>query len=240
MDFLNSMLNYFSKAKPINNNSIEYSSGLFLDVYKPNDNKKHPVVICLHGGKFESGDKKDPNLLNYIKTLVNNNYICVAPNYSLTKNQNIPLLSQLSAFQKASDDVANVFRWVIKNYTEYNFDISKIFVMGESAGAHIAIGLNVGKYDDIRPKGCISLWGGAIFTTYLFDKTDSPMMFVHGLKDKTIGASYLDTLAMSILCKNRFIPYELYLIPNSGHGCWSAKINGKTIGEVSVEFLNNH
>lgn len=102
-----------------------------LDVYcKDFDNsKKRPVILYFHGGGFVAGDKKyRRGIANYFIAKVGDIFV-VNPNYRLCEKERFP------AFAK---DAANALKWVEDNAAKYGFDLDKVMVSGDSAGAHIA------------------------------------------------------------------------------------------------------
>ncbi|MBX9690761.1 MAG: alpha/beta hydrolase, partial [Cyanobacteria bacterium] len=97
-----------------------------LDVYvSRNKNKKHPVVIWIHGGGWSTGSKADTPALE----LVSRGYAAVSIDYRLSDD---------SIFPAQIEDSKEAVRWVREHGTEYGFDTAKIAVWGISAGGHLA------------------------------------------------------------------------------------------------------
>jgi acetyl esterase/lipase len=98
-----------------------------LDVYAPADAKNLPVVVWIHGGGWRRGDKSairgKPELFN------SRGMVLVSINYRFVPEVTI---------QQQTGDVAKAIRWVHDHAKEYGGDGSSIFVMGHSAGAHLA------------------------------------------------------------------------------------------------------
>jgi len=98
-----------------------------LDIYTPVIGENCPVLIFVHGGTWIQGDKGD---LNYkAKTFTNAGWILVSVNYRLSPEVMHPVHTQ---------DVAKAIAWVYHNISDYRGDAQYIFVMGYSAGAHLA------------------------------------------------------------------------------------------------------
>ncbi len=120
-------------AKPITvsymkagaNNSRE------LDIYPAlNCNRKCPVLFYIHGGGWHRGDKK--NVGEKASYFTKKGFVFVSTNYRLadgSSNIKHPLQIQ---------DIAAALAWVFDNIQRFNGDNQKIFVMGHSAGAHLA------------------------------------------------------------------------------------------------------
>lgn len=98
-----------------------------LDIYAPADAKNSPVVVWIHGGGWRRGDKTGirgkPELFN------SRGMVLVAINYRFVPEVTI---------QEMTGDVAKAIRWVHEHAKEYGGDGESIFVMGHSAGAHLA------------------------------------------------------------------------------------------------------
>lgn len=99
-----------------------------LDIYIPDTNKIHPVIIFIHGGAFMGGDKADFQLNPALEGL-KKGYAIVSINYRL---------SQESTFPAQIHDVKAAIRWVKANASKYHFNASKIILWGASAGGHLA------------------------------------------------------------------------------------------------------
>ena len=108
---------------------VSHSSGeLLLDVFRTNDGKKRPVILCLHGGFWAKGSKKFMHPL--AEGLVEKGYVAVCSNYRLTDVASAP--AQLH-------DVFSAIRFLRKNASDYGIDPGRIGVTGSSAGGYLAV-----------------------------------------------------------------------------------------------------
>ena len=108
---------------------VTHSSGeLLLDVFRPNDSKQRPAVLCLHGGFWAKDSKKFMHPL--AEGLVKKGYVAVCSNYRLTDVAPAP--AQLY-------DVFSAIRFLRENATDYGIDPKKIGVTGSSAGGYLAV-----------------------------------------------------------------------------------------------------
>lgn len=98
-----------------------------LDIYAPAGAKDSPVVFWIHGGGWQTGDKKDVQ----IKPQVFNEkgFVFVSTNYRLLPNVDMETIIR---------DVAKAAGWVHNNIAKHGGDPKRIFVMGHSAGAQLA------------------------------------------------------------------------------------------------------
>ena len=95
-----------------------------LDVYAPAVGQNHPVVVWVHGGGWQTGDKKE--VANKPRAFVDRGFLFVSVNYRLLPDVTI---RQIAA------DVAKAIRWTHDHAKEYGGDPQMMFVAGHSAGA---------------------------------------------------------------------------------------------------------
>src|SRR5262245_34780312 len=72
-----------------------------LDVYSPKDAKNLPVVFWIHGGGWQTGDKKEVQLKP--QAFMDKGFVFVATNYRLLPNVEIATIFR---------DIAKSIRWV--------------------------------------------------------------------------------------------------------------------------------
>ena len=98
-----------------------------LDVYAPARGDNHPVVVWIHGGAWRIGDKSrvqsKPGAFN------DRGYVFVSVNYRLH-----PAVTN----KEQAGDIARAIRWVYDHVKDHGGDPERIFLMGHSAGAHLA------------------------------------------------------------------------------------------------------
>jgi arylformamidase len=104
-----------------------------LNVYMPKRGSNSPLIIWIHGGSWAYGDKEEVH--SKAEYFTSKGYVFVSVNYRLSPKVKHPVHVQ---------DVANAIMWVHANAKHYSADPNKIFLMGHSAGAHIAamVGVN--------------------------------------------------------------------------------------------------
>jgi acetyl esterase/lipase len=99
-----------------------------LDVYAPAGGKGHPVVVWVHGGGWQAGDKKDVD--KKLQAFVDKGFVLVSVNYRL--------LPDKVTIQQMAQDVAKAIRWTHDHAGDYGGDPDTMFVLGHSAGAQLA------------------------------------------------------------------------------------------------------
>jgi acetyl esterase/lipase len=100
-----------------------------LDVYVPAaaSPEPRPVVVFFYGGSWQNGDRG--NYLFVAQALTSRGYVAVLPDYRTYPE---------TAFPGFVNDAAAATRWTRDHAHEFGGDPSRLFVMGHSAGAHLA------------------------------------------------------------------------------------------------------
>ena len=101
---------------------------LKLDAYKPTGkNATQKVVIFFYGGDWQSGQKRDYRFV--AQALASRGFVAVMPDYRLWPEVQFPTFVE---------DGARAIRWTHDHVAEFGGDPEQIYLMGHSAGAHIA------------------------------------------------------------------------------------------------------
>ena len=109
--------------------SLPYGEGprRTLDVYRPAGAANAPVVVFFYGGSWQMGDKE--TYLFVAAALARHGYVTIVPDYRVYPEVRYPGFLE---------DGAHAVRWAKDNAARFGGDSKKLFVMGHSAGAHIA------------------------------------------------------------------------------------------------------
>lgn len=98
-----------------------------------------PVVVHIHGGRFEMGDHEDPASPG--EALVENGVILVRIGYRLKLAGLIPFHDDKLRHFRAADDVSLGLEWVQKNIEAFGGDPTNVTLTGQSAGANLVLWL---------------------------------------------------------------------------------------------------
>jgi acetyl esterase/lipase len=138
-----------------------------LDVFEPakGESGKRPVLVFVHGGGFITGDKSTPNSPFYDNIgqwAVHNGMIGVNITYRLAPQHQWP---------SGSDDVALAVKWVRENIAAHGGDLSRVYVMGQSAGAVHVAGYVAREFGNLGGRAPASGWkpAGALLISGLYD-----------------------------------------------------------------------
>jgi acetyl esterase/lipase len=106
-----------------------------LDVYLPKQMSPNAkVVIFFYGGSWREGSKADYRFV--AQALTSRGFIVVLPDYRLYPQVTFPAFVE---------DGASAVRWVRDNISNFGGDTNQLYLMGHSAGSHIAALLHAGR-----------------------------------------------------------------------------------------------
>ncbi len=101
---------------------------LSLDIHRPHGrSSKAPVVIFIHGGSWRRGDREDYRFVG--QRLADSGALVLVPDYRK---------APAHAFPDFMFDSARAVAWARDNAARLGGDPERIYLMGHSAGAHIA------------------------------------------------------------------------------------------------------
>ncbi|HXC10901.1 MAG TPA: alpha/beta hydrolase, partial [Steroidobacteraceae bacterium] len=213
-----------------------------LDVYVPEaaSGGSRPMVVFWHGGRWSFGDKAKYRFVG--AALAELGYVAVLPNYRLYPEV------KLAGFM---DDAAHAVRWAAAHAGEFGADADRLYLMGHSAGAHLAALVTLdARYfaaDGGAPRiaGVIGLSGPYDFLPLKeadvqdmfgppqnypqsqpinFVRPDAPpMLLIHGAKDEVVAPKNSVNLAASLRALG--VPVTLKLYPNLLHADTVAAIS---------------
>ena len=110
---------------PYINDGIEWH---MLDVYTPTSfDGTLPTVVYVHGGGWSTSDKK--HFRHFCQSIAAGGYAVFSINYRLAPEYQHP--AQLL-------DVLSAMAWVKSHAGEYRADPARVFLFGDSSGAHLA------------------------------------------------------------------------------------------------------
>lgn len=98
-----------------------------LDLYVPKDvTAPVPVIVSVHGGGWVYGTKE--TYVYYCSDLARRGFAVVNFSYRLAPRHKFPA---------ALEDTNAAFHWLLENADRYGLDASRVFAVGDSAGAHM-------------------------------------------------------------------------------------------------------
>lgn len=229
-----------------------------LDVYLPAlRNEKTRMVIIIHGGGWNSGDKADFNsyVTEFQKRL---------PGYAFA-NVNYRLVTETgNYFPTQETDIKSAIEFLKNKSADYNISRNFIF-LGVSAGAQLALLQGYKHNDVLQPKGIVSFFGPVdlerlyinsdqsipsqlkfIMNATLesnpnifFDSSpinfvssnSAPTLMLHGDKDMLVPVEQAYLLQDKLNEKGVF--NKLVIYPGQGHG-WDGKDLSDSFSQVEI------
>ena len=213
--------------------------GLKLDVYAPHaqaagkdsaapNAAPAPVIVFFYGGSWEEGRRR---WYRYVgEALASQGIVTVIPDYRKFPDVRFP------AFMI---DAAHATQWAFAHAAEFGGDARRIFVMGHSAGGHIAALLACDKRYlakvDLKPRdlaGMIGLAGAYAFLPYVEDEAEifgddakgrydsqpinfvdgdePPLLLLQGLDDEEVTPNNAEVMAERVHAMNGTAVLKLY------------------------------
>jgi acetyl esterase/lipase len=101
-----------------------------LDLAMPTElgEKPRPAIVFVHGGGWDSGDKRKTKFLKLALEYATKGYVSTTVEYRLVDEAKFPA---------CINDVKCAVRWIRAHAEKYNVDPERIGAFGNSAGAHL-------------------------------------------------------------------------------------------------------
>ena len=202
-----------------------------LDVYRSRANPAEPapVVVFIHGGRWQAGAKGD--FLFVGQALASAGLVAVIPDY-----RHWPDVT----WRELIDDAEAATRWAVRESSRFGGDPARLFLAGHSSGAHTAAMLAVdpARLADVRAslRGLIGISGPYDFLPAqdadiraMFAGVDPalaqpvgvagpgapPTLLLHGLDDEVVRPRNSEALAARL--RDLGTPVDLKLYPGVDH-----------------------
>ena len=132
---------------------------LLLDLYLPPGlTAGTPTVVTVHGGGYISGARAD--MAGAARSYARRGFIVANIDYRIDPHAIDSPDKFLAAAQDAVDDGMEAVRWLKANAATYHVDVSRIAVVGSSAGGGVALG--VGAATDPTPGGPLAAYSSEV------------------------------------------------------------------------------
>ncbi|MEP6939220.1 MAG: alpha/beta hydrolase [Rudaea sp.] len=213
---------------------FDAAHGISLDVYAPHAAVGAPVVVFFYGGSWEGGRRR---WYRYVgEALASHGVIAVIPDYRKFPDVRFP---------DFMDDAASAAKWSVEHASEFGGEPSRVFLMGHSAGGHIAALLACDKRYlakvGMRPRefaGLLGLAGAYAFLPYVDDEAEifgddpqgrydsqpinfvdgdePPLLILQGLDDDEVPPKNAEAMAERAQAMDGNAVLKLY--PEMDHG----------------------
>lgn len=217
-----------------------------LDVYRGSDqSQERPIVIHLHGGGFVQGGKSRESVV-LLNQLAAHGWLCISANYRLRA---------AGVFPHSLVDAKRVIVWAKEHAAEYGADPTQIFLVGTSAGGHLALSAALTQNDpelqpgfedrDTRVAGVVILYG------YLGPRTTDPSsspaalvhpdappaLMIHGSHDSMVASVGPRSVATALRDVSR-APVVWIELPHTQHNFdLFASVRARMVANATLTFL---
>lgn len=248
---------------------LAFNRSRSLDVHRTEEQGR-PLVICLHGGGFVSGDRGDDRCTQAAGLLARNGFNCATVSYSLAEPDD-----RFGAWPKNLFDVAEAVAFLRGQAGRFGFAMDRFAFLGFSAGCCLAnlylqggsrlfreLGFDIEVY---RPAALVGFYGPYDFSIRQAERRSSdpllnrlhsprywlqrnvaeapaPVLHIHGDRDDVV---YFDQHeAFRADCKDRAYDFEEIVAGGFGHSFAPRDMNGRgekiDLEADIVEFLRRH
>ncbi len=158
-------------GSPIDRKDVEYArpggKPLLLDLHIPDGPGPFPAAILVHGGGFDEGSKST-NVRPLFDVLANAQIAWFSIDYRLAPEARFP---------QPVDDLNSAIRWVKANAAAWHVDVSRIAIIGESAGGFLVNYAGTHETPDTRVGAVVDFYGPVDYGKLAELRRDHPERF---------------------------------------------------------------
>jgi acetyl esterase len=150
---------------------VEYAhpggKSLLLDLHVPDGPGPFPAAILIHGGGFDEGSKST-NVRDLFDPLANAGFAWFSIDYRLAPQ---------FKFVDTREDVTSAIRWVKANAKKYHLDVSKLTIIGESAGGFLVNYAGTHQTPETKVAAVVDMYGPVDYGKLALQRRDHPERF---------------------------------------------------------------
>jgi acetyl esterase len=158
-------------AAPLDKNDVEYArpdgKSILLDLHVPDGPGPFAAAILIHGGGFDEGGKST-NVRPLFEPLTNAGFAWFSIDYRLAPAVHFP---------EAMEDVNSAILWVKAHAAEYRVDVSRIAIIGESAGGFFANYAGTHETPDTKVAAVVDFYGPSDYGKLALARREHPERF---------------------------------------------------------------
>jgi acetyl esterase len=158
-------------AAPLDQKDVEYArpdgKALLLDLHVPDGPGPFAAAILIHGGGFDEGSKST-NVRPLFDPLTDAGFAWFSIDYRLAPGAHFP---------EAMDDVYSAIRWVKSHAAEYRVDVSRLAIIGESAGGFFVNYAGTHETPDTKVAAVVDFYGPSDYGKQALERRAHPERF---------------------------------------------------------------
>jgi len=140
---------------------------VFLDLHVPEGIGPFPTAILVHGGGFDEGSKST-NVRPLFDVLDKAGYAWFSIDYRMAPE---------FRFAQTKEDISSAIRWVKENAAEYKVDVTKLALIGESAGGLLVNYAGTHETAETRVAAAVDFYGPVDYAKLAGERRDHPELF---------------------------------------------------------------
>lgn len=160
-----------ASAAAVDQKDVEYghpgAKSLLLDLHVPDGPGPFPAAILVHGGGFDEGSKST-NVRPLFEPLANAGFAWFSIDYRMAPE---------FRFVDTKEDVSAAIRWVKANAKTYHVDVSKIVIIGESAGGLLVNYAGTHQTPDTKVAAVVDFYGPVEYGELATQRREHPERF---------------------------------------------------------------
>ena len=140
---------------------------VLLDLHVPDGAGPFPAAILVHGGGFDEGSKS-ANTRPLFGVLADAGFAWFSIDYRLAPAAKLP---------EAFEDLQSAVRWVKANAAKYQVDVSRIALIGESAGGFLVNYAGTHETPDNKVAAVVDMYGPVDYLKMALQRIEHPERF---------------------------------------------------------------
>ncbi|WP_081735411.1 alpha/beta hydrolase fold domain-containing protein [Paenibacillus gorillae] len=208
---------------------------LALDLYEPiqKGTTARPLIVFIHGGGFNSGDKRDAKAIS--EEWASRGYVVASVNYRLRPNLQSDMEGTIA---DALEDVGDAVGWLNQQQDTYRIDTRTTAIGGDSAGGVLAVEFanqhGTTPQDAAQLFAVVDIYGPALIST--IHEQFPASIIIHGTADTTVP--YNQSLLLSERLSKAGINQQMITLEGGGHNYQDSKYWDQVV-QSTVSFLHN-
>jgi acetyl esterase/lipase len=160
-----------ASAAAVDEKDVEYArpggKAVLLDLHVPDGAGPFPAAILVHGGGFDEGSKST-NVRPLFDVLADAGFAWFSIDYRLAPAAHLP---------EAFADVQSAVRWVKTNAARYRVDVTRLALIGESAGAFLVNYAGTHETAETKVAAVVDMYGPVDYEKLALERAEHPERF---------------------------------------------------------------